>query len=169
MKRHLIFILGLIYAGQVAGQDVQPTVYDSKYFDKLKWRNIGPLRGGRSLGSSGSPGRPNEYYFGATGGGLWKTTDGGQNWAVVKTGMLDDSDVFAIEIDKANPDHVIASACSGIYETRTAGQQWHKVNGIPFSARRTRDITQNPAKPKWHAGIQLVEAYYGRKQRCKCA
>jgi len=62
-----------------------------------------------------------------------------------KNGMLDDSDVFAIEIDKASPDHVIASACSGIYETRTAGQLWKKVNGIPFSARRTRDITQNPA------------------------
>ena len=46
------------------------TTYDPKYFDKLKWRNIGPLRGGRSLGATGSPGRPNEYYFGATGGGL---------------------------------------------------------------------------------------------------
>ena len=47
------------------------------FYQQLEWRNIGPYRGGRSLGAAGSPGRTNEYYFGATGGGLWKTVDGG--------------------------------------------------------------------------------------------
>lgn len=56
----------------------QPSlVLDLTRFKAFSWRNIGPQRGGRSLGCTGSPGRPNEYYFGATGGGLWKTTDGG--------------------------------------------------------------------------------------------
>jgi photosystem II stability/assembly factor-like uncharacterized protein len=77
----------------------------------------------------------------------YKTTDGGKSWSITKTGVIDDSDIFAIEIDQANPDHVIMSACSGIYETRNAGATWRKVNGIPSQSRRTRAILQNPAKP----------------------
>ena len=77
----------------------------------------------------------------------YKTTDGGQTWSITKTGIIDDSDIFAIEIDESNPDHVIASACSGIYETRNAGATWRKVNGIPSQSRRTRAILQNPARP----------------------
>jgi photosystem II stability/assembly factor-like uncharacterized protein len=77
----------------------------------------------------------------------YKTTDGGNTWNIVKTGIIDDSDIFAIEIDERNPDHVIMSACSGIYETRDAGRQWRKVNGIPSQSRRTRAILQNPAVP----------------------
>ena len=80
--------------------------------------------------------------------GTWwlpfKTTDGGQNWQVVKKGMIEDSDVFAIEIDDANPQHVIASACSGIYETTDGAANWKKIQGIPSSSRRTRAIMQHP-------------------------
>ena len=47
------------------------------------------------------------------GGARIKTTDGGQNWKLVKKGMIDDSDVFAIDINADNPDNIIASACSG--------------------------------------------------------
>ncbi len=78
----------------------------------------------------------------------YKTTDGGRTWNITKTGIIDDSDIFAIEIDEKNPDHVIMSACSGIYETRNAGANWRKVNGIPSQSRRTRSILQNPAKPE---------------------
>ena len=77
----------------------------------------------------------------------YKTTDGGRTWNITKTGIIDDSDIFAIEIDTTNPDHVIMSACSGIYETKSAGAQWRKVNGIPSQSRRTRAILQNPAIP----------------------
>jgi photosystem II stability/assembly factor-like uncharacterized protein len=77
----------------------------------------------------------------------WKTEDGGQTWKSIKTGMIDDSDVFAIEIDDTRPDHVIASACSGIYESHNAGANWRKVQGIPSQSRRTRDILQHPAIP----------------------
>src|SRR5829696_8837550 len=78
----------------------------------------------------------------------YKSTDGGQTWGITKTGIIDDSDIFAIEIDDHNPDHVIASACSGIYETRNAGGTWRKVNGIPSQSRRTRSILQNPGRPE---------------------
>jgi photosystem II stability/assembly factor-like uncharacterized protein len=77
----------------------------------------------------------------------YKTTDGGRTWNITKNGIIDDSDIFAIEIDDRHPNHVIASACSGIYETRDAGGSWRKVNGIPSQSRRTRSILQNPAKP----------------------
>jgi photosystem II stability/assembly factor-like uncharacterized protein len=76
----------------------------------------------------------------------YKTTDGGKTWSITKTGVIDDSDIFAIEIDERNPDHVIMSACSGIYETKNAGATWRKVNGIPSQSRRTRAILQNPAR-----------------------
>src|SRR5262249_29817656 len=49
-------------------------------FGALKWRSVGPARGGRSIAAEGSVARPSEYYMGATGGGLWKSTDGGTTW-----------------------------------------------------------------------------------------
>ncbi len=59
---------------------------DSPLLASYRWRNIGPDRGGRSIAVTGVKGRPNEAYFGATGGGLWKTTDGGENWTAVTDG-----------------------------------------------------------------------------------
>src|SRR5438045_666981 len=60
-------------------------------FGALRWRSLGPPRGGRSLAVSGSVARPNEYYMGATGGGLWKTTDGGTTWRPVTDGQIHSS------------------------------------------------------------------------------
>lgn len=76
------------------------------FYENLVWRNIGPIRGGRSLGSAGSPSRPNEYYFGATGGGLWKTTDGGNEWEAVTDGQITSSSVGAVAVSETNPDIV---------------------------------------------------------------
>src|SRR6267154_971289 len=83
--------------------------YDPAIFSSLQWRSIGPLRGGRSITSAGSPSRPNEYYFGATGGGLWKTTDGGQTWRPVTDGQIKSSSVGAVAVAESNPD-IITSA-----------------------------------------------------------
>jgi photosystem II stability/assembly factor-like uncharacterized protein len=74
-----------------------------------------------------------------------KTTDGGKSWRLIKNGMIDDSDVFAITIDPRNPDHIVASACSGIYESYNKGELWKKIQGIPSQSRRTRDILQHPS------------------------
>ena len=51
-----------------------------KYYSSLEYRSIGPYRGGRSCAVAGVPGKPDLFYFGATGGGIWKTTDGGRSW-----------------------------------------------------------------------------------------
>ena len=61
----------------------------------------------------------------------WKTENGGETWASIHTGMIDDSDVFSIEIDAAHTDHILASACSGIYLSSSAGGQWSKMLGVP--------------------------------------
>jgi photosystem II stability/assembly factor-like uncharacterized protein len=77
----------------------------------------------------------------------YKTTDGGQNWRLIKDGMIDDSDVFSVTIDPRDPNHIIASACSGIYESFNKGEKWAKIQGIPSQSRRTRDLLQHPTMP----------------------
>src|ERR1044072_5963988 len=58
-----------------------PGAVDEKLFGGMQWRQIGPFRGGRALAIEGVPGEPDTWYFGAVAGGVWKTTDGGQNWS----------------------------------------------------------------------------------------
>jgi photosystem II stability/assembly factor-like uncharacterized protein len=77
----------------------------------------------------------------------WKTADGGATWNSVHTGMLDDSDVFSIHVNAANPQRVFASACSGIYRSANAGANWTKLNGAQGASYRTYQITQDPTQP----------------------
>ena len=116
----------------------QPTTYDAQFFKGMRWRNIGPNRGGRSIASTGVVGRPNEYYFGATGGGLWKTTDGGDTWNPVTDGQLHSSSVGAVAVSESNPDVVyigMGEAClrgnimqgDGVYKSIDAGKTWQHV------------------------------------------
>jgi photosystem II stability/assembly factor-like uncharacterized protein len=91
------------------------------------------------------PKNPNVIYAG-TWHLPWKTTDGGTNWTNItsKNGVIDDSDVFSIIIDPKDPQTVYASACSGIYKSEDAAVMFHKIQGIPSTARRTRVLMQDP-------------------------
>ncbi len=89
------------------------------------------------------PKDPNTIYAG-TWHLAWKTTDAGANWQHINKGMIDDSDVFSVIVDHDNPSVVFASACSGIYKSVTGGDLFSKIQGIPFSARRTRVLKQDP-------------------------
>lgn len=101
----------------------------------MEWRNIGPNRGGRSITSAGSPSRINEYYFGATGGGLWKTTDGGATWRPVTDGKIRSSSVGAVAVAESNPDVVYIGMGEvqlrgnimqgdGVYRSPDSGKTW---------------------------------------------
>lgn len=74
----------------------------------------------------------------------WKTEDGGKTWHSIKKGVIDDSDVFSIVIDGAQPTNIFISACSGIYRSDSAGELFRKIQGIPYSARRTRMLQMDP-------------------------
>ena len=114
--------------------------YDASLFSNLRWRNLGPSRGGRSIASTGVLSRPLEYYFGAVGGGLWKTTDGGTTWAPVTDGQIRSSSVGAVAVAESNPDVVyigMGEACirgnimqgDGVYKSTDAGKTW-KHSGL---------------------------------------
>ncbi len=90
---------------------------DPAMFRGLRWRSIGPARGGRSQAVAGSAARPLEYYFGATGGGLWKTTDGGVTWHPVSDKFFTSSSVGAVAVSESNPDVVYV----GMGETELRG------------------------------------------------
>ncbi len=92
------------------------------------------------------PKDPNVIYAG-TWHLAWKTSDGGNSWQHINKGMIDDSDVFSIIVSSANSSEVFASACSGIYKSTSAGDQFQKIQGIPFTARRTRVLKQDPGNP----------------------
>jgi len=91
------------------------------------------------------PKNPNIIYAG-TWHLAWKTDDGA-TWRQIDKGMITDSDVFSIIVDSSNPSVVFASACSGIYRSGNAGEMFSKIQGIPFSARRTRVLKQDPSNP----------------------
>src|SRR5688572_18513486 len=122
----------------------------------LQWRSIGPLRGGRSIASSGSAARPHEYYFGATGGGLWKTTDGGTTWRPVTDGQITSASVGAVAVAASNPDVVyigmgeaqlrgnIAQG-DGVYKTTDGGKTWKHV-GLKDSQTVSR-LRVHPTNP----------------------
>lgn len=112
--------------------------YDESYFTGLRWRSVGPNRGGRSIAAEGSPSRPLEYYFGATGGGLWKTTDGGTTWEPIADKALATSSVSALAIAESNPDVVYVGMGEtqlrgnviqgdGVYKTSDGGKTWAHV------------------------------------------
>ena len=125
-------------------------------FGSLRWRSLGPLRGGRSIASAGSTARPNEYYFGATGGGLWKTGDGGTTWRPVTDGQISSASVGAVAIAPSNPDIVyigmgeaqlrgnIAQG-DGVYKTTDGGKTW-KHSGLKDSQTVSK-IRVHPTNP----------------------
>ncbi|MCH8937284.1 MAG: glycosyl hydrolase, partial [Gemmatimonadetes bacterium] len=109
--------------------------YPEKLYDALSWTNIGPSRGGRSQAVAGSDARSLEYYFGAAGGGLWKTTDAGTTWKPVTDGQIGSASIGAVQVCEANPDVVYIGTGEtelrgniqqgdGVYKSTDAGKTW---------------------------------------------
>jgi photosystem II stability/assembly factor-like uncharacterized protein len=111
---------------------------DSMILKSLRWRNVGPDRAGRSIAISGVRGQPKIGYFGATGGGLWKTTDGGAHWTNITDGQIRSSSVGAVAVSETDPNIVFMGMGEaeirgdiqpgdGVYKSTDAGKTWTHI------------------------------------------
>lgn len=162
------FLLSSVVAGLAAGLAAQapapaatapspasaPPRFDSASFSALAWRNIGPFRGGRAVVATGVPQQPRTFFFGGVGGGVWKTTDGGETWANITDGQLNTSSVGAIAVAPSDPnviyvgmgEHavrgVMTSHGDGVYRSTDAGRTW-----VHLGLDRTRHISRIRVHP----------------------
>ena len=144
---------------QISAQAAEDAKQDKNEGDPLfkgmKYRAIGPFRGGRSLTASGIPGDPTTYYFGATGGGVWKSTDGAISWSPVfdKDGA---PSIGSLAVSQADPNVIYVGtgeACirgnishgDGVWKSVDAGKSWKNV-GLKDS-RAIGKVIVSPRNP----------------------
>ena len=157
IKRKFI-LLALLFACSFAfaQKETPVTKYPGTLFGGMKWRNIGPFRGGRSLAVTGIPGDNLTYYAGTVGGGVWKTTDGGHTWNCISDSVFHSSSVGALAIAKSNPNIVYAgmgevemrgniSFGDGVYKSIDAGKTWRHTGLEATNAIGT--IAVHPQNP----------------------
>ncbi len=114
-----------------------PLTFDTTVFSMLRWREVGPARGGRSVAAAGSVQRPNEYWMGTTGGGVFKSTDGGLNWAAASDKYFGGT-IGSIAVDPQNADVVWVgggetdirgntAGGDGLWKTTDGGKVWTRL------------------------------------------
>ena len=139
MKKIFLFLtclLSLCAAAQkkASAPSKNTLAYDEKLYNALEWRSIGPYRGGRSAAVTGVPGRPNLFYFGSTGGGVWRTTDAGNTWSNISDGFFGGS-IGSVAVSEWDNNVIYAgqgeatvrgnvSFGHGIWKTTDAGKTW---------------------------------------------
>lgn len=123
--------------------------YSEATYESLKYRSIGPHRGGRSAAVTGVPGNPNLFYFGATGGGVWKTEDGGQSYENISDGYFGGS-IGSVAVSKSDQNVIYVgggevtlrgnvSSGDGIWKSVDAGKTWN-FSGLPKSRHVPRIV-----------------------------
>lgn len=122
----------------------------------MEWRHIGPFRGGRSCAITGLPNKPETFYMGTTGGGVWKTTDAGKHWENISDGFFGGS-IGAVEVSQADPNIIWVgegeqtirgnvSPGRGIWKSEDAGKTWKKM-GLDQTRHMVR-IRCHPTNPE---------------------
>jgi photosystem II stability/assembly factor-like uncharacterized protein len=143
MKKLVLLVAILLFAESYkVNAQKNTTKFSEENYSAIKWRNIGPFRGGRSAAVTGVPGKANLFYMGSTGGGVWKTTDAGSSWSNISDGFFGGSvgSVAVSEWDNnviyvGNGEKTVrgnVSSGDGIWKTVDAGKTW-KHMGLPNS------------------------------------
>ncbi|MFA0960758.1 glycosyl hydrolase [Roseivirga sp. BDSF3-8] len=147
--------------------------FNEKLYDALEWRNIGPYRGGRSAAVTGVPGKPNLYYFGSTGGGVWRTRDGGSSWENISDGYFGGS-IGAVSVAESDPNTIYVgggevtvrgnvSHGSGMWKSVDAGKTWEQI-GLEKSRHIPR-VRIHPDNPDLVYAAVLGDLYKSSEQR----
>ncbi len=129
--------------------------YPEKLYNGMAWRSIGPYRGGRSATVTGVPGKPNLYYFGSTGGGVWRTKDGGSSWENISDKFFGGS-IGAVAVSEADPNVIYVgegektvrgnvSSGFGMWKSEDAGLTWKHI-GLKDSKHISR-VRIHPKNP----------------------
>lgn len=161
MSKKLFLMLILCFSVfNLSAQTSKPTTVSDDYnniFKPMKWRSIGPFRGGRSVASVGVVGDPKTYYMGTTGGGLWKTEDAGVSWRNISDGYFKTGSVGAIAVAESDPnvvyvgmgEHAVRGVMThhgdGVYKSTDAGKTWKKI-GLDATQHISRIIV-HPKNP----------------------
>ena len=131
----LLFGAGLAVAAVSVIATPPADTYNPALWSGMRYRLIGPFRGGRVTAVTGVPSEPFTFYMGSTGGGVWKTTDAGHTWVNVSDGFFSVGSMGAVEVSQSNPSIVYAGTGSskirsnvsigrGIYKSSDAGKTW---------------------------------------------
>lgn len=144
--------------GHLSAQVPQNAADDyNNIFKTVKWRSIGPFRGGRSNAACGVIGDPKTYYMGTTGGGLWKTDDMGISWRNVSDGYFKTGTIGAVAVSESDPnvvyvgtgEHAVRGVMThpgdGVYKSTDAGKTWKKI-GLDLTQHISR-IVVDPKNP----------------------
>ena len=151
-----------------------PTLqYDQSLYDGLEWRSIGPYRGGRSCAVTGVPGKPNLFYFGSTGGGVWRTKDGGGSWTNISDGYFGGS-VGAVAVSEYNNNVIYVGGGEktvrgnvsygyGIWKSLDGGKSWEQ-KGLKDSRHISR-IRIHPQNPDLVYAAVMGDLYKSSEER----
>lgn len=154
VSRFVSVTLALLATMTAGAQDGEYAV-DPALYQALEWRNVGPFRGGRVTAVTGHAGQPFTYYMGATGGGVWKTENGGIDWQNVSDGFLNTGTIGALAVAASDPNVVYVgtgespvrgvstSHGDGVYKSTDAGRTWRHLG-----LRETRHISKIMVDPQ---------------------